>query len=161
MVRRAVIPRKPGAVHAEGDIQVLQGDVVNDHVIRPLHEGAVDRKKRFQPACGHTTGKKRGMLLGDADIIAPLGVALGEIDQARARRHGGGDGDDLVIVIGEVRQLCAEQLGISRGGGGDGLAGVEVEFSKPVEFVGLFQRRRVAFALLRENVQDDRLVLGF
>ena len=157
----AVISRKPSAVHAERDIQVLQSDVVNDHVIRALHEGAVDRKKGLQAACRHTAGEEGGMLLGDADIVAACGVALGKVDQARARRHGGCDGDNLVIVVREICELRAKQFRVSRGGGGGGLAGVLVEFSKSVKLVRPLQRGRVAFPFLSKDVQNDRLVLGF
>ena len=116
VVRGAVIPREAGAVHAEGDIQVLQGDVVNDHVIRALHEGAVDGDERFQTPCGHAAGEEGCVLLGDADIVAARGMALGEVDQACAGRHGGCDGDDLVIVVGEICELRAEKFGVGRGG---------------------------------------------
>ena len=134
---------------------------MNDHVIRALHEGAVDGYERFQSPCGHAAGKEGCVLLGDADIVAARGMALGKVDQPGAGRHGGCDGDNLVIVVCKIRELRAEQFGVGRSGGGDGLACIEVEFSEPVKLVGLLQRWRVAFALLREDVEDDRLVLGF
>ncbi|MEY5016367.1 MAG: hypothetical protein RIS92_2725 [Verrucomicrobiota bacterium] len=42
VVGRAVVSGEAAAVHADGDVQVLQGDVVHDHVVRALHEGGVD-----------------------------------------------------------------------------------------------------------------------
>ena len=116
VVRGAVIPRETGAVHAEGDIQVLQGDVVNDHVIRALHEGAVDGYEGFQSPGGHAAGEEGCVLLGDADIVAARGMALGEVDQPGPGRHGGCDGDNLVIVVCKIRELRSEQFGVGRSG---------------------------------------------
>ena len=42
---------------------------------------------------------------------------------------------------------------------GRGLAGLRLEFPEAVKLVRLFERGRVAFALLREDVEEHRLVL--
>jgi hypothetical protein len=44
------------------------------------------------------------MLLGDADIEEAVGIGAGEGVEPGARRHGGGDGDDAVILLRPVRQ---------------------------------------------------------
>jgi hypothetical protein len=42
---------------------------------------------------------------------------------------------------------------------GGRLAGLDVVFAEAVEFAGIFERRFVAAALLRDDVEDDGLVL--
>ena len=161
VVRGAVVAGEASAVHAEGDIEILQRDVVNDHVVGALHEGAVNRDEGLHALRGEATGEKRGVFLGDTNIEEPVGVALRKMDEAGAGGHGSGDGGDLVVRVGEVGEFFAEEFGIGRGGGGDGLAGIEMEFSEAVELVGFLERGRVAFAFGGENVEKDRLVLGF
>ena len=53
----AVIAAQAGAVHGQADGQVLQGDVMDEHVISPLHERAVNGQKRTQSLDGLTAGK--------------------------------------------------------------------------------------------------------
>ncbi len=160
VVRGAVVPGKSGAVHAEGDVKILQGDVMNDHVIRALHERAVDGEEGLHAADGESAGEEGGVFFGDADVEEAIGMAFGEANKAGAGRHGRSDGGDFCVVVGEVGEALAEKLGISRCGRGDGLAGILVKFSEAVELVGFFESGGVAFALLSKNVEDDRLVLG-
>ena len=161
VVRGAVVAGEAGAVHAKGDIEILQCDVVNDHVVGALHEGAVNRDEGLHALRGETAGEKCGVFLGDADIEEPVGVALRKMDEAGAGGHGSGDGGDLVIRVGKVGEFFTEEFRVGRGGGGDGFAGIEVEFSEAVEFVRLLERGRVAFAFRSKNVKQDGLVLGF
>ncbi len=161
VVRGSVVAGEAGAVHAEGDIEILQRNVVNDHVISALHEGAVNRDEGLHALCGEAAGEKRGMFFGDADIEEAVRMPFGEMDEACAGGHGGGDGDDFVIRIGEVSEFFTEKFRVGRGGGGDGFAGIEVEFSEAVEFVRLLECGRIAFAFRSENVKQDGLVLGF
>ena len=160
-MRGAVVAGEASAIHAEGDIEILQRDVVNDHVVGALHEGAVNRDEGLHALRGEAAGEKRGVFLGDTNIEEPVGVALRKMDEAGAGGHGGGDGGDLVVRVGEVGEFFAEEFGVGRGGGGDGLAGIEVEFSEAVKLVGLLQRGCVAFSFGGENVEEDWLVLGF
>ena len=39
------------------------------------------------------------MLLGNADIEGAVREGLGEFIDARAARHGGGDGDDILVAL--------------------------------------------------------------
>ena len=101
VVRRAVVAAQAGAIHAERDVQILQRNVVNDHVVGALHEGRVNREKRLQPLRRETAGEERGVFLGDADVEVAVGMLRLEKAEAGAARHGGGDGDDLVVRVGE------------------------------------------------------------
>ena len=68
VVGGAVVAAEAAAVHAEADREVLQRDVMNDHVVGALHEGGVDREERLQPLGGEAAGEERGVFLGDADV---------------------------------------------------------------------------------------------
>ena len=132
---------------------------MNDHVVGALHEGGINREKRFQTLGGQTAGEKRGMLFGDADIEVTIGMGLGEVPQAGAAGHGGGNGHDLLIRIGEPGQRFADDLGIGGRGRGRGLTRLRLVLAQPVEFVGLFDGRLVALALLGQDMQENRLLL--
>ena len=157
---RAVVAGEPGPVHAERHVEVLQGQVVDDHVVGPLHERAVDREKRLHPPHGEAAREDRRVFLGDAHVKKAIRVPLGKPHEPGAGRHGGGDGGDLVVVVGKIGERGSENLGIRRGRRGGRLAGVEMEFPEPVELVWPLERRGVAFALLGQDVEDDRVVLG-
>ena len=101
VMRRAVVAAQAGAIHAEGDVQILQRDVVNDHVVGALHEGRVDREERLHPLGGEAAGEERGVLLGDPDVVVAVGMLRLEKAEAGAARHRAGDGHDLAVGVGE------------------------------------------------------------
>jgi len=72
--------------------------------------------------------------------------------------HGRRDGDDFVVVLGFFHQGIGENLGV---GGGrslhlDLLARDYVELVHGVALVSRRQRGREAFALLRDNMDENR-----
>ena len=85
VVGRAVVAAQSGAVHAEGDIEVLQRHVVDDHVIGALHESRIDGQERLEPLHGEAAGEKRGVFLGDADVEILVGMFRGKMDSGRCR----------------------------------------------------------------------------
>ena len=110
MVGRAVVARETGAIHAKRDIQILQSDVMDNHVVGPLHECAVNREKRLHSLRSHSRCKDGGMFLGDADIVKAFRVPLRKMNEPGPCRHGSGDGYDFVIGIRKVGELGAEDL---------------------------------------------------
>ena len=68
-MRRAVGADDPRAVDREDDRDVLQRDVVNDLVERPLEKRRVDRRDRPRPLAGHARGEAYAVSLGDADVV--------------------------------------------------------------------------------------------
>src|SRR6267143_338733 len=48
VMRRTIVSALPRAIHAESDVQILERDIVNDHVVSALHEGRVNRQKWLQ-----------------------------------------------------------------------------------------------------------------
>jgi hypothetical protein len=106
-MRRAVVTAEAATVHAEAHGQVLDRHVMHDHVERTLHEGGVDRQEGLQPLRGHAAGERGRVLLGDADIEVALGDFLLENAEAGAAGHRSGDGDDLFVLLGKVRDVRA------------------------------------------------------
>ena len=86
---------------------------------------------------------------------------LEQVD-AGARWHGGGDADDLVVLLGLLDEALAEHLLVGRrirlGLGLD--AGCDVELDHAVILVRGFLGRLVALALLRAAMDDDRAGLA-
>ncbi len=159
---RAVGADQAGAVHGEAHRQLLDGDVVHHLVVGALQEGRVDGGERLEAFGGEPGREGDAVLLGDADVEAAVGKFLGEQVEAGARRHGGGDGDDLVVLL----RLLDQALGVDLGVGGRRRlrlrlrAGRHVELDHAVILVGGFLGRLVALALLRDAVDQERPVLG-
>ena len=159
---RPVGADQAGAIHAEAHRQLLDRDVVHDLVVGALQERRIDRDKRLVALRRQASGKGHAVLLGDADVEGAIGKCLGENIDAGARRHRRGDGDDAVVLLRLLDQAFAEHLGVGRrvGGGLLLLAGRDVEFDDAMIFVLRGFGRRVAFALLRAHVHEDRSVVG-
>ena len=96
------------AVDGEAHRQALDRHVVHHLVVAALQEGRIDRRERLHAVGGQAGGEGHRVLLGDADVEGALGKALAEHVEAGARRHGGGDGDDLVVLLGVLDQLAGE-----------------------------------------------------
>ena len=130
VMRGAIGGGEAGAVHAEGDGEVLQGDVVDDLVVGALEEGGVNRADGAEALGGETGGEKHGVFLGDADVEELFRDLVGEVDQTRAAGHGAGDTEDLGVGLGEADEGVAEdvlEIGRGAGGGGFALAGGGIE----------------------------------
>ena len=109
-----------------------------------------------------TGGEADGVLLRHADVEGALGKRLGEEIETRTRRHRRSDGNDLVVLLGLLDQALREHLGVARriGLGRHLRAGDDIE---PVDAMGHLSsclRRRIAFALLGDDVHQDRPLLG-
>ena len=157
---RAIVAAQPGAIHAKRDVEVLQRDVMNDHVVSALHEGRVDRQKRLQSLRRQTAGEERGVFLRDPDIEVRVGMLRLEKTEAGSAGHRGGDRDDLLVRVGKFRQRLADNLGIGRVWRRRRFAGLELEFPEAMKLVRLRDGRLIAFAFFGQNVKQDRLVLG-
>ena len=161
-VRRAVGTYQTGAVDGEAHRQVLDRHVMHDLVIGALQEGRIDGGERFVALCRHAGGERHGMLFGNADIEGAIGEGLGEAVDAGARRHRGGDRDDLVVDLRFLDQLRGKDVLVARraGLGLDLRAGDDVEFLDAVVFVLGGFGGAVALALLGHDMDDDRTFGG-
>ena len=130
---------------------------MDDLVEGALEEGRVDRGKGLHAVGGKPRGEGHGMLFGQPDIERAMRKRLLERVDAGAGRHRGGDGDDLVVLLGLGDQAVGEHLGEGRDVG-LGLvldAGYHLELRNAVIPVGRFLRRGIALALHRDDVDQD------
>jgi hypothetical protein len=75
VVRGTVGPDESAAVEREHHGKVLQRDVVDELVVRPLQEGRVDRDDRLHAVHREARGERDRVLLGDADVeVAIRGI---------------------------------------------------------------------------------------
>ncbi|GCD70756.1 hypothetical protein NBRC3280_3391 [Acetobacter pasteurianus NBRC 3280] len=130
-------------------------------VIGALEEGGIDGAERAQPFGGHAGSKGDGMLLGNAHIKKPVRVSLGKGIQPRARRHGGGDGGNLVVGSSTACEFAGEHGGVARRACGAFflLTGNHVELGNGVILVSGFFGRLIAVAFFRDDMQHDGAVI--
>ena len=83
VVRGAVGAGDAGPVQDEGDAALVQGDVHQDLVEGAVEEGRVDGEDRVQAAGREARRGDRAVLLGDADVVDPVGEGLGELRRGR------------------------------------------------------------------------------
>lgn len=158
VVGGAVCADEAGAVDGEHDGEVLQGDVVDELVVGALEEGGVDGDDGFEAAAGEAGGEGEGVLFGDADVVVAVGVGFGVADHAGAFAHGGGNGDEAVVLGGGVAEPVAEDLGTGGGGGGGagGNAGGVVEAGDAMVEDGVGFGELVALAFAGDDVEESR-----
>ena len=106
-----------GAVDGEADGQALNGDVVHNLIVGALQERRINHRERLVPLARQPSGEGHPMLFGDADVKAAFREALGELVDPGAVRHGGGDGDDLVVHLGLGDQALGKDAGKAAGVG--------------------------------------------
>ena len=115
MVSRTIVSRKPRPIHAEGNVQLLQGDVMDNHVKSTLHEGGINCQERLHSPRGHPCGKERGMLFSNTNIVESVWMTRCILGKSCSVRHCCRDGNDLSVVICKVRERFSKNLGISGG----------------------------------------------
>ena len=162
MVGRTIGTCHSAAIEAEHHVQVLQGHIVHDLVIGPLHEGAVDVAEGDHPLGGHARGKGDRVLLCDAHVKSALGHRFHHQLQGATGRHGGGDTHDAFVLLGEFDDGVPEDVLVLRWFRGlgrdlDDLAGVLVEQARCVPLGGAAGLGGgVPLALGRDQVQQFR-----
>ena len=82
-----------------------------------------------------------------------------EAVEAGAVGHGGGDGDHLVVEIGQLHHGVGEHFGIGAAAERRGLAGFGIVGTKAVKLLLLLQGRLETLSLLGEHVQEHGAVL--
>jgi hypothetical protein len=157
---RAVGSGDAGTVEAEHDRQAVERDVVDDLIPAAVEERAVEGDDRAQAAHRHAGGAGDGVLLGDADVEEAVGEARLEREQPGRARHRGGDRDHALVQLRLLDHRVGEGLRVavrhSRR-----RADERVEHGGVVEvLLVVVLGRRVAAALLRHHVHEDRPLRG-
>ena len=114
VMRRSVGTGDAGAVDAEHDRQAVHADVEVDLVEGSGQERGVHGDHGTQTAHGHAGGGRDGVLLGDADVEEAVGEPRLEGKKAGGAGHGGGDGHDAGVALGNGQQCLGERLGVAR-----------------------------------------------
>ena len=103
MVDGAVVADEAGAVHAEDDRLAVEDDFLPDLVEGALREGASrSAANGRRPLLAMPAAMRGQVALADAGVEVAVGEDLFEFAQARAVGHGGGEGDDAVVALGQV-----------------------------------------------------------
>ncbi|GCD76490.1 hypothetical protein NBRC3299_2782 [Acetobacter pasteurianus NBRC 3299] len=157
----AIGSHQTSAVNGKAHGQLLQHHIVHHLIIGALEEGGINGAERAQPFRSHTCGKGDGMLLGNAHIKKPVRICFGEGIQPRARRHGGGDGGNLVVGGGTARELAGEHGSVARRPCRAFflLTGDNVELGNGVILVPGFFGWLIAVAFFRDDMQHDGAVI--
>ena len=161
VVGGAVVADEAAAVDREHHRQVLDGGVVDDRVERALQERRVDGAHRPEAVDREAAGEHDRVLLGDADVVRPLGERRHHVLHPRALEHRGGDADDARVALGLRHEGVAEDVGVVRRAGlllAGGLAALDDERGGAVHGLAVGLGRRVAAALDRLDVDERRAV---
>ena len=74
-MRYTVRAHHAGAIHRETNGQILNHNIMNNGIIGTLKKGREDRGKRLEPFRRQTSGKRLGMLFGNAHVETPVGIS--------------------------------------------------------------------------------------
>ncbi len=159
VVGSAVVARKAAAIHAKDDREVLEADIVDDGVKRALEKGGVDGAKGLEAARGEAGGEDDGVFLGDADVEVAGGVVGAKEIERGAIGHGGGDGDDLRVFVGQFDEGVGEDLGVGGLAAGVSVAGFGVVGTQAVELFLPVEGGLEAAAFLSDGVEKHGAVL--
>ena len=143
-------------VHPQHHVQVVQGHIVQQHVITPLQEAGIHCKHRHHALLGHTGAHGHPVALGNAHIEKALGQGVGKLRQPRAVHHGGGNGADPVVLLGQVQQLMAKHGGKALPRRFQGLSGLHIEGAHAVVLPRLLLGVGVSLSLDGVHVQQHR-----
>ena len=84
---------------------------MEQHVESTLQEAGIDGEHRDHPLLRQSRRHGHGVALGDAHVEKPLGPRGGELLQARALRHGGGDGAQPAVLPRHLHKLVTQDVG--------------------------------------------------
>ncbi len=113
-MRRAIRAGEPGAVHHEGDRQVLQSDFLENLIVAALQERAVDVDDRPQTGLGLAGGKRDGVRFADAGIEKAIREFIANRFELVALAHGGGHHRHPFVVPHLVANRVAGDVGVRR-----------------------------------------------
>ena len=82
MVRGTVCTHQTTAIQTEHHVQILDGHVMDDLVVRPLHEARVNVAEGHEATGGHARAERHSVLLGNAHVKRPVGHLLHHVLQA-------------------------------------------------------------------------------
>ena len=153
----AVVAGDARPVEHERDGLAVQRHVHQQLVEGPVEERRVDGDHGVQTRVGQPRGRGERVLLGDADVDAPLRERLGERREPGGPEHRRRDRDDVLPHSADLDELVGEHAGPADARRRRRQAGDRVEGGRAVHLLGdVVLRGRIAAALLRDDVHDHR-----
>ena len=116
MMGLSVAAHEAGAVHRKNHMQLLQGDVMDQHVKAALQEAGIHREDRKQALFGHAGSHGDSAAFGDADIRKPRREAGGKAVQSGAVGHGGRNRHQFRLFFGKLTDRLAKAVGETSAG---------------------------------------------
>ena len=129
-------------------MKLLQGHIMDQHIVAPLQKSRVHGENRDHPLLGHTGGHGNAVALRNAHIEEPLRVGLLEYRQAGALLHGGGDGADAAVLPGAIAEGLAEYGGKGLSGCFFQKSGFRIKGGDPMKLTGITLRKGIALTFL-------------
>ena len=160
MVCRSVFSYQSGAVQAKYDGEAEQGDVMDDIIVCPLHEGGVDVAERLHSFFSHTARESGCMPFGNTHIEGTVGHGVHQLVHGAAGGHGGGYSDDFRIflcqfyqrfpkhVLEKRRQIAGIRL--------EAFSGFRIELARCMPDIGILLGRFEAFSFYSVQMQYFR-----
>ena len=147
---------KPGPVHGKDHMELLQGHVMDQHVVAALQEAGIHGKNRHRALLCHSGSHCGGVAFRDTRIEKPLREAFGKAVKPGSSGHGGRYGRDHFIL------LCKFAEGFSKPGREAvprlfKLAGLRVKPPYAVVHIRALLRVSTALPLGGDHMQQYRL----
>ena len=162
-MRGPVGAHKAAPVERKHNMEVLQGDVVNELVECPLEKRRINRHDRDSSLCCQSGREGHSVLFGDSDVIEASGHLLLKLIQSGPVGHRRGERNDLRVRPRQLEHRGAEHLRI--GGCGLGLfrrdPGHFVKRGHAVESLHVDFRGPVPLPFLSDRVDEYRTVVPF
>ena len=138
VVSCSVFAHKSGSVDANYKMQLLNGHVVDNIIVSPLHKRRVDVAEWNHSLLGKSGGEGHGVPLGDADVESSSRKSFHHMGHGASGRHGRSDTHNSRIGGGKLNKRMAEdiliQLRLVEACKHNPLAGFFVELTRRVPF---------------------------
>src|SRR5581483_12401426 len=101
-------------IHSKDHMEILDTDVVNDLIKRPLHKCRIDSNNGAYAIYSESTSKGNSMLFSDTHVKVAFREPLMHFFQTGTLSHRGCDANDRGILLSNIDQSIGKNLGISR-----------------------------------------------
>ena len=100
VVSVAIITDQACSIKTQGYVESLHTNIVQHGVIGALQEGTIDSSHGLETRCGGARSGGHRVLLSDAHVEEACRMGLSKGAQACAVRHGRGNANDILVLIG-------------------------------------------------------------
>ena len=159
MMGLSVASHQARTVHRKNHMQLLQGDIMDQHVKAALQEARIYGKHRREALLGHAGRHGRGVALGDADIGKAFGIPGCKAVETGAVGHGRRNRHQFRFFFRKLTDRLAEAVGEASAGRRQ-LARLGVEGADTVVDLRMLLGVLHPVALLGQHMDKNRL-FGF